>query len=78
MLPEEDYDPVSGQVMRKDHGFKRWMRGYKKQFFINTFDVLYFIGAAATAGLGIWAAVISMHESFSTTKITPFSCTNPA
>lgn len=75
---DEGFDPSTGQVIRNDHGFKRWMRGYMKMWHINTFDVLYFLGALSVAGLGIYAAVISMHESFATTALTPFTCQNPA
>ena len=78
MLPEEEFDPRTGQVQRVDHGIKRWIRGYKKKFWWNTFDLVYAIAALSLAGLGIWASVTSMHVTFSTTKLTPFTCTNPA
>lgn len=78
ILPEEGFDPATGQSNRVDHGFKRFMRGYRKKFALNTFDSLYFIGALATAGLGIYASVIGMHDTFAATKITPFTCANPA
>ncbi|KAK4544609.1 hypothetical protein LTR36_004181 [Oleoguttula mirabilis] len=58
ILPDEEYDPATGSVQRKDHGVKRWMRGYMKKPFINTFDVLYSLGALGAAGLGIYAAVV--------------------
>lgn len=77
MLPEESFDPVTGQAQRVDSGMRRWIRGYKKQFFRNTFDVLYFLGALSTAGLGIYASVIAMNEQFKTTSLTPFTCNSP-
>ena len=77
MLPEEEFNPHTGET-RVDSGWRRWMRGYKKKFLWNTFDVLYFFGALSAAGLGIYVAVIGMHEVFSTTAITPFTCCNPA
>lgn len=49
-----------------------------KKPFINTFDTLYSLGALGTAGLGLYAAILSMHETFTGTTITPFSCANPA
>jgi hypothetical protein len=30
ILPEETFDPRTGRVERMDYGFKRWMRGLKK------------------------------------------------
>ncbi|KAK5121581.1 hypothetical protein LTR85_004753 [Meristemomyces frigidus] len=78
ILPDEEYDPATGSINRKDHGVKRYMRGFMKKPFINTFDTLYFLGALGTAGLGIYASVLGMHDTFATTKITPFSCQNPA
>ncbi|KAJ5098129.1 hypothetical protein N7532_005130 [Penicillium argentinense] len=78
MLPEEEFNPHTGEAHRVDHGIKRWIRGYKKKFVWNTFDVIYSLAALATAGLGIWASVTAMHESFSSTALTPFTCANPA
>ena len=78
MLPEEHFDPRTGQAKRVDQGFKRWMRGYRKQLALNVFDSFYSVAALATAGLGIWASVIGMHDTFSQTSITPFTCKNPA
>lgn len=78
MLPEEEFNPRTGIAQRVDHGVKRWIRGYKKKFWWNTFDLIYALAALATAGLGIWASVVSMNATFKTTTLTPFSCTNPA
>ncbi|KAJ5948683.1 hypothetical protein N7454_001990 [Penicillium verhagenii] len=78
MLPEEEFNPRTGQAQRVDHGVKRWIRGYKKKFWWNTFDLVYALAALSLAGLGIWASVISMNVSFKTTQLTPFTCTNPA
>ncbi|KAJ5083595.1 hypothetical protein N7456_013022 [Penicillium angulare] len=78
MLPEEQFDPRTGQAQRVDHGIRRWIRGYKKKFWWNTFDLVYSLAALALAGLGIWASVVSMNKTFETTKLTPFTCTNPA
>jgi hypothetical protein len=78
MLPEEEFDPRTGVTARVDSGWKRWMRGYKKKFAINTFDVLYSLAALATAGLGLYASGTGMHETFKATKLTPFTCNNPA
>jgi hypothetical protein len=78
MLPEEDFDPRTGIANRVDHGWRRWMRGYKKKFALNTFDVIYSLAALATAGLGLYASGTAMHDTFISTSITPFTCKNPA
>lgn len=78
ILPEEEFDPRTGQARRIDDGLWRWARGFRKQFALNTFDALYFLAALATAGLGIWASVIGMHSSFAGGRLTPFTCCNPA
>ncbi|KAK5116851.1 hypothetical protein LTR85_009111 [Meristemomyces frigidus] len=76
--PEEGFDPSTGAVVRHDSGWKRWARGYMQKWHINTLDVIYFLGALSVAGLGIYSSVISMHETFATTTLTPFTCVNPA
>ncbi|KAF2451894.1 hypothetical protein P171DRAFT_515817 [Karstenula rhodostoma CBS 690.94] len=78
MLPEETFDPATGQLQRADFGVKRWIRGYMKKPIWNTFDVLFGLAALATAGLGIWAAAINMKAQFEASGITPFTCKNPA
>ena len=80
VTPEEEasFDPRNGKAVLKDHGWKRWMRGYKKKWYINTFDMIYSLASLATAGLGIWAAVLGMKTDFAETPITPFTCKNPA
>ncbi|KAJ5894623.1 hypothetical protein N7495_006314 [Penicillium taxi] len=78
ILPEEEFDPVTGVAQRVDSGFKRWVRGYKKRFLWNTFDVFYCLAALSLAGLGIWASVISMNTSFNSGRLTSFTCANPA
>lgn len=78
MLPDEPFDPRTGQTQRVDHGMRRWVRGYKKKFWWNTFDLTYSLAALSLAGLGIWASVTSMHSDFESTPLTPFTCTNPA
>jgi hypothetical protein len=78
IMPGEVFDPHTGQAVRVDSGWKRWVRGFKKQLALNSFDALYFLGALGTAGLGIWASVIGMHQDFSGSALTPFTCKNPA
>ena len=78
MLPEEEFNPVTGEVKRVDSGMKRWIRGYRKKFALNTFDVLYSLAALGTAGLGLYTSTTGMRDAFANTSITSFSCKNPA
>ncbi|PYH40690.1 putative amino acid transporter [Aspergillus saccharolyticus JOP 1030-1] len=78
ILPEETFDPHTGETRRVDGGWQRWMRGYRQKFARNTFDVLYSLAALGTAGLGLWASIKAMEADFASTPLTPFTCTNPA
>jgi len=78
MLPEEVFDPATGEVNRVDSGFRRIVRGYMKKPFRNTFDSIYFVCSLATAGLGMYAAIIGMSDAFSSNSLTSFTCINPA
>lgn len=77
MGPGEGFDPSTGIVVRKDDGWKRWLRGFKKQLWINLFNVIYFLGSAVTAVLGIYASIYSMHQQYKDANIQPFSCNSP-
>ncbi|CAI7577243.1 unnamed protein product [Penicillium discolor] len=78
ILPEEEFNSATGQVQRVDNGIKRLIRGYKKKFIWNTFDLIYSLAALSAAGLGIWASVTAMNADFKSGKLTPFTCANPA
>lgn len=80
MLAEEHFDPATRSLQRVDHGWTRWVRGYKKKIVLNTVNVVYFLGALTTAILGIYSSVIGMHASFTSpsSSIESFSCKNPA
>lgn len=78
ILPEERFDPVTGEVFRVDGGLKRWIRGVRKNWPLNLWNTLFALGSAATAGLGVYASVVELIFVF---KYRPaqssFSCTNP-
>jgi hypothetical protein len=71
------FDPTTGTVARVDAGWRRWVRGFRVRVWRNTFDLVYFVAAAVTAGLGVYASVVSMRESFRETSLTPFTCNSP-
>ena len=82
ILPGEGYDPATNTVTRHDSGIKRWIRGFtggssieKVIMFCN---VIYFLGALALGGLGAYASIEVIIETFKGGhKLTTFSCTSP-
>lgn len=59
MTDGEGFDPVTGVVVRKDHGIKCWVRGFSSgRLYLNILHVLYALGSWATADLGLYAAII--------------------
>lgn len=58
MTEGEGFDPQTGVLARKDRGLKRWARGFRRgKWWLNVLHVLYALGAWATAGLGLYAAI---------------------
>lgn len=78
ILPEESFDPTTGRVERRDHGMKRWMRGLKKEILWNTWDLVFGLGAATTAVLGIYASLSGMVTNYkSNPNLTGWTCNSP-
>lgn len=74
----EGFDPTTGRVIRSDSGLKRWVRGFfAKRWYFNVLNLLYLLGALATAGLGIWAAVENMILIYSVPELNAFTCKSP-
>jgi len=78
-LPGEGFDPATGITTRHDGGMKRWVRGYFKSPFLNTFLALYILAGLASSGMGTWAAVEGLLAVFGPggTVATAFGCSNP-
>jgi len=79
MLPGEGFDPETGVTVRHDGGFTRWSRGFRKCLALNSMNVIYFLGALATSGMGAWAAIIGLIDVFGPggTIATSWGCTAP-
>ncbi|KAJ5489287.1 hypothetical protein N7539_004177 [Penicillium diatomitis] len=77
----EGFDSATGRVTRRDTSFKRWIRGFlaggPMQVAVNTWHVIYFLAAIAMSGLGMYAAIVGLHEAFQTPQLTSFSCVSP-
>ncbi|THC89425.1 hypothetical protein EYZ11_011126 [Aspergillus tanneri] len=66
-LPGEGFDPshpTTGITTRHDNCWKRWIRGFKKNWHINTLSILYFLAGLACSGMGSWAAIEDLIEIF--------------
>lgn len=73
----EGFDPATGQTVRHDKGMTRWIRGYKHNVPWNTFNLIFMLGSATTAVLGIYSAIKGMIDSYATGATTTFSCNSP-
>jgi len=76
MQEGEGFDPATGQTMRLDSGVKRWVRGYMKKWHLNTFNLVFMLGALVTAGLGCYSSIESLITAFQEGRNTAFSCTH--
>ena len=78
ILPNETFDPATGRVERQDYGMKRWIRGFKKEFFWNCFDVIFFLGSFTTGVLGMYTSIYAMNYNYKNVpSLTGWSCTSP-
>lgn len=78
-LEGEGFDPTTGETTRHDSGVQRWIRGFKKTWYISL-PVLIFTGCGlATSGMGTWAAVLALKAAFGPggSVLTSWTCTNP-
>lgn len=74
----EGFDPVTGQVSLQDTGVKRMMRGFMAgNWYLNVWNVIYFLGSLATAGLGIWAACENLILIYAEPQVNAYSCHSP-
>lgn len=73
----EGFDPTTGITMRRDDGFKRWVRGAKKYWYVNVWNVVFCLGALCTAALGMYSSIQGLKMAFAAGRNTSFSCTGP-
>ncbi|EAS31534.3 amino acid transporter [Coccidioides immitis RS] len=78
-LPGEGFDPATGVTTRLDGGWRRWLRGYKKSWPINTLNLFYGLGGLVCSGMGAWAAIEGLKQVFGPggTVATSFGCEPP-
>ena len=77
MQEGEGFDPTTRQTIRHDNGMKRWIRGYMVKWHLNTFNLIFMLGALVTAGLGCYTSIEGLIEAFAAGRQTAFSCKGP-
>jgi len=83
MQPGEGYDEATGQMIRHDHGIKRYIRGLTAGSWFDkammSWNIIYMLAALAMGGLGAYASIEIIIETFasSSAHITTFSCHSP-
>jgi hypothetical protein len=78
MLPGERFDPISRTYNFADGGWKRWKRGYMKRPWVNSWNVVYFLGALCTTALGMYSAIEGLIAAFGGKSVaTSFGCATP-
>lgn len=77
----EGFDPMTGTTVRHDRGIKRLARGFAslgpKRMALGIFNIFYFFGALALAGLGAYSAITILITSFAESVTTSFVCQSP-
>lgn len=77
----EGFDPMTGVTVRHDRGIKRLARGFAslgpKRIVLSVFNIFYFLGALALAGLGAYSAIITLKSAYAESVTTSFVCTSP-
>lgn len=78
-LEGEGFDPSTRVTTRHDGGWKRWWRGFKVNWHLNSIYFLYGCGGLACSGMGCWSAIESLIALFGPggTVATSFGCAQP-
>ena len=77
MQAGEGFDPRTGTTTRLDSGLRRWKRGFSKRLAFNSWNVIFCLGSAATAVLGIYSAAKGIKDAYAAGAPPSFSCRNP-
>lgn len=78
MDPEvEHFDPTTRTYNYIDRGMRRVWRGFMKRPIFNTWNIIYFLGALATTGLGTYSSLEGLITAFQTGLTTSFTCKSP-
>lgn len=66
MEGDQPYDPVNKVTHRVDTWKQksRWIRGFKRKWYINVFHIVFFLAALATAVLGIYSSALQLKKAY--------------
>lgn len=74
----EGFNPETGETMRLDGGIRRIIRGFfGRRWWMQTFNLFFFLGALALAGLGAYASIEVLILAFNSGSATSFTCHSP-
>ena len=78
-LPGEGFNPITRVTTRLDNGWRRWVRGYSKNLWLNIASTLYGLGGLTLSGMGSWAAIEALVIFFngSSSIATSWGCAVP-
>ena len=76
ITPDEEFEADTRTFSYQDRGMKRWIRGFKVRWGINTFNLIYFLGALVVAALGIYSSLEGLISAFREGRwaVTSFGC----
>ena len=78
MTHTDGYDPASGTTTTTKSGFSRLMSGFMaKRWYMNAFNVIFFLGAMALAGLGAYGSLEVIIAQFAAGTTDAFTCKSP-
>ncbi|KID93092.1 amino acid transporter [Metarhizium guizhouense ARSEF 977] len=78
MEGEAGFDPSTGELAARDGGIRRWVRGFfGARWYLNVFNLLYFLGAMALCALGIYASVMNLMQIYAVPQLNAFGCKSP-
>ncbi|KIE03776.1 amino acid transporter, partial [Metarhizium majus ARSEF 297] len=78
MEGEAGFDPSTGELAARDGGIRRWARGFfGARWYLNVFNLLYFLGAMALCALGIYASVMNLMQIYAVPQLNAFGCKSP-
>lgn len=75
----DGFDPNTGEVVRRNPGVGRYVKGFLRgrQGVLNVFLVIYCLAATVTCGLGWYSACEGLIAAFKTKTVNAFECRSP-
>lgn len=79
LVDGEGFDLTTARSVCHDAGllFRGYLALLRKYLLLSTFNILYFLGALALAGLGAYSATTSLREDYQSGATSSFPCLSP-